>query len=96
MIMERLMAWLSPNRMQEGRARLETVLEESGKAREQAHKTARKVAVLATEVLENVEATRREIHSRRDRRLERERRRADYDPGLAAAVNALKLLERKQ
>jgi hypothetical protein len=95
MIWGRLMTWLYPNRVQEGRAHLEAALAESGKAREHAYQTAHKVVVSATEVLENVEATRREIRSRRDQRIERERHRAGQEPGLNAAVNALKLLERR-
>jgi hypothetical protein len=95
MIWRRLMSWLIPNRAHAERERLTAVLAESGKAREQAQKVAHQVARSANEDLKTIEATRRETRRRSDQRLERERRRSGQEPGLAAAVNALKLLERR-
>lgn len=89
------MSWMIPRRAQAERERLHAVLAESGKARELAQKAAGEVAASAVEDRKKIEATRREIRRRSDQRLERQRHHAGQEPGLAAAIDALKLLERR-
>jgi hypothetical protein len=96
MIWRRLMSWLIPNPAHAERERLTAVLAESGKAREQAQKVAHEVAKSANEDLKTIEATRRETRRRSDQRLERERHSSGRDTGLATAIDALQLLERRQ
>ena len=90
------MSWLYPTRVKTKLEQFEAVLAESGEAHEQAQKVAREVAQSATEDLKTIEATRRETRRRSDLRLERERHRTGRDAGLATAIDALKLVERRQ
>lgn len=91
-----LMSWFTPRRAQQDTARLEAVLAESGAAIEHAEETAREVIAAATEAQAKIEATRRDIRRRCENRVERQRHRPNSDPQLTAAIDALKLLERRQ
>ncbi|MGX9980743.1 hypothetical protein [Methylobacterium fujisawaense] len=89
------MSWLYPTHVKAKLERFEAALAESGEAHEQAQKVASEIAASTVEDRKKIEATRREIRRRSDQRLERQRHRADQEPGLAAAIDALKLLERR-
>jgi hypothetical protein len=96
MIGKFLMSWLSPRRAKDDSARLEAVLAESGAAIEHAEEASREVIASATAAQAKIEATRRDIRRRCENRVERQRHRSGPDPQLSAAIDALKLLERRQ
>ena len=83
-------------RAQETQEHLNAVLADSEKVRERVEISAQKVAARAAADKEKIEATRQQIRRRSEQRQERVRHRPRTDPTLAAAIEALKLLERRQ